>query len=82
MKPFNNGRPALAASLAAILATIPPAQAQAQAEAQTQDDEAMEEIVITGSLRSLPGEEVEIFGFGKSLLATPRSASTISFEQM
>ena len=80
MKPFNDGLPALAASLAAILATIPPAQAQAQAQAQ--DDEAMEEIVITGSLRSLPGEEVEIFGFGKSLLATPRSASTISFEQM
>lgn len=78
MKPFSDGRPALLASLAAILATMPPAQAQAQA----QDDEVMEEIVITGSLRSLPGEEVEIFGFGKSLLATPRSASTISFEQM
>ena len=42
----------------------------------------VEEIVITGSLRSLPGEDVNIFGFGKSLLETPRSASTISFEQM
>ena len=49
-----------------------------------QDEEAleMEEIIVTGSLRSLPGEDVEVFGFGKSLLETPRSASTISFEQM
>eukprot|EP00903_Cladosiphon_okamuranus_P004432 g4430.t1 len=42
----------------------------------------MEEIIVEGSLRSLPGEDVEIFGFGKSLLETPRSASTISYEQM
>jgi iron complex outermembrane receptor protein len=49
-----------------------------------QEDEAleMEEVLVTGSLRSLPGEDVQIFGFGKSLLETPRSASTISFEQM
>jgi iron complex outermembrane receptor protein len=42
----------------------------------------MEEIVVTGSLGSLPGEDVQIFGFGKSLLETPRSASTISDEQL
>lgn len=42
----------------------------------------IEEVVIEGSLRSLPGEDIEIFGFGKSLLKTPRSASTISYEQM
>jgi len=42
----------------------------------------LEEVIITGSLGSLPGEDVEIFGFGKSLLKTPRSASTISNEQL
>lgn len=47
-----------------------------------QDNPALEEIVVTGSLRSLPGEDVDVFGFGKSLLETPRSVSTISSEQM
>ncbi len=43
----------------------------------------MEEIVVKGSLGSLPGEDVEsIFGFNKSLLETPRSASTIGEEMM
>ncbi len=43
----------------------------------------MEEIVVKGSLGSLPGEDVKsIFGFNKSLLETPRSASTISDEMM
>ncbi len=76
MKPFNTRRLPLAASIAAIIASTPLVQAQ---EGETLE---MEEVVVTGSLRSLPGEDVEIFGFGKSLLETPRSASTISFEQM
>ena len=43
----------------------------------------MEEIVVKGDLGSLPGENVEsVFGFQKSLLETPRSASTISEEMM
>ncbi|MFT4768490.1 MAG: iron complex outermembrane receptor protein [Glaciecola sp.] len=76
MKQFPTRRLPLAASIAAILASMPLAQAQ--------DDPAlaMEEIVVTGSLGSLPGEDVQIFGFGKSLLETPRSASTISSEQL
>ena len=38
---------------------------------------------MTGSLGSLPGQDVEaVFGFGKSILETPRSASTISDEQL
>lgn len=76
MKPFTTRRLPLAASIAAIVAAVPLAQAQ--------DEEAlqMEEIVVTGSLGSLPGEDVQIFGFGKSLLETPRSASTISDEQL
>jgi iron complex outermembrane receptor protein len=45
--------------------------------------EDMEEVVVVGDLGSLPGENVKsIFGFNKSLLETPRSASTVSSEQM
>lgn len=47
-----------------------------------ENESDLEEVVVTGSLGSLPGEDVEIFGFGKSLLQTPRSASTISNEQL
>lgn len=68
--------PLLALSLAVSLSA-------ATTQAQEQEQELqLEEIVIQGSLRSLPGEDTEIFGFGKSLLETPRSASTISYEQM
>ena len=46
-------------------------------------DEDIEEIVVTGDLNSLPGKNVDsIFGFEKSILETPRSASTISEEMM
>ena len=45
--------------------------------------EEMEEIVVKGDLGSLPGERVEsVFGFNKSILETPRSASTVSEEMM
>ena len=45
--------------------------------------EEMEEIVVKGDLGSLPGERVEsVFGFEKSILETPRSASTVSEEMM
>lgn len=47
------------------------------------DDEAIDEIIVEGSLRSLPTQNVgSVFGFDKTLLETPRSASTISSEQM
>jgi len=53
------------------------------ATAQDADEPIMEEIVVTGDLRALPGESVEsVFGFDKSLLETPRSASTVSWEQI
>lgn len=43
----------------------------------------MEEVVVQGDLGSLPGESVKsVFGMNKSLLETPRSASTISEEMM
>jgi iron complex outermembrane receptor protein len=47
------------------------------------DDEELEEIIVEGSLRSLPTEGVgSVFGFDKSLLETPRSASTVSSDQI
>lgn len=69
----------LAASIAAIVGGT---AASNITMAQGDDALALEEVVVTGSLRSLPGEDIEIFGFGKSLLETPRSASTISSEQL
>ncbi|MCT2398965.1 TonB-dependent siderophore receptor [Novosphingobium mangrovi (ex Huang et al. 2023)] len=49
------------------------------------DDEepANGEIVVTGALDALPVADVgSVFGFEKTLVETPRSASTISAEQM
>jgi len=58
----------------------------AGAEAQEEKDSTeadVEKIEVKGSLGSLPGQDVEsVFGFGKSILETPRSASTISQAQM
>jgi iron complex outermembrane receptor protein len=53
-------------------------------DADAQDnEEIIEEVIVRGSLRSLPTEDVgSVFGFDKNLLEVPRSASSISFEQM
>jgi iron complex outermembrane receptor protein len=69
---------ALAVTTAVALST------HAIAQEETEVNEAdVEKIEVTGSLGSLPGQDVEsVFGFGKSILETPRSASTISQEQM
>jgi len=65
---------ALGALLSAVTAVAPVAVAE---------DEVMEEVVVTGDLNSLPGEDVKsIFGFNKSILETPRSVSTVSEELM
>ncbi|MDX3899761.1 MAG: TonB-dependent receptor plug domain-containing protein [Sphingobium sp.] len=54
----------------------------AQDAAQT-DEQEEEEIVVTGALDALPIKNVgSIFGFDKTIVETPRSASTISSEQM
>lgn len=52
--------------------------------ATVRDDSAeIEELVVTADLDSLPDDDVSsLFGFYKSLLATPRSASTVSDEMM
>ena len=65
---------ALGALLSAVTAVAPVAVAE---------EEMMEEVVVTGDLNSLPGEDVKsIFGFNKSILETPRSVSTVSEELM
>ena len=65
------------ALLAVVLAT-----SAAYAESDDPDDD-IEELVVTGDLDSLPGDEIRsVFGFGKSLLETPRSVSTVSDEMM
>ena len=72
------GLAAVLASVALITATAHRAYAE-----EAGDDQVIEELVVTGDLRSLPGENVEsVFGFEKSLLELPRSASTVSWEQM
>ena len=51
--------------------------------AQEPEEDSIEEVVVVGNLGSLPDEEVPtVFGFGKSLLHTPRSASTVSHEMI
>ena len=53
------------------------------AAASDPHDHEIEEIVVTADLGSMPGSEVRsIFGFDKSILETPRSASSISEEMM
>jgi len=71
----------LAFALSAVMSVSTTAIAQ---EGSTLPSEAeVEKIEVKGSLGSLPGQDVEsVFGFGKSILETPRSASTISQEQM
>ena len=50
---------------------------------ESDDNEVVDEIIVKGSLNSLPTQNVgSVFGFDKTLLETPRSASTISAEQM
>ena len=47
------------------------------------DSGQVEELVVTADLDSLPDEGItSLFGFNKSLLETPRSASTVSDEMM
>ncbi|BEV01957.1 TonB-dependent receptor plug domain-containing protein [Novosphingobium olei] len=70
----------LAAGLLACTAMSAPALAQ---DAPAPADDPKEEIVVTGSLNALPLKDVgTVFGFDKNLVETPRSASSISKEQM
>jgi iron complex outermembrane receptor protein len=74
---------AFAAVLCGCTAIVSPARAADAAPADAPATEDKTEIVVTGSLNALPNKDVgSIFGFGKTLVETPRSASTISSEQL
>jgi len=78
--PARSGRAALAASTALVLVALFPAAALAQDETAAAEEDT---IVVTGSLDALPLEDVgSIFGFDRTIIETPRSASTISEEQI
>ena len=69
-------------SIAALFVAMAPVT-WTQAETAQAEEGVIEEVVVTGDLNSLPGENVEsIFGFNKSILETPRSVSTVSEELM
>ncbi|WP_404712302.1 TonB-dependent siderophore receptor [Sphingomonas sp. MMS24-J13] len=75
----------IAAGLLACTAMTSPAWSQsAGASAAPSDAPAdAQEIVVTGSLGALPLKDVgSVFGFNKTLVETPRSASTVSSEQL
>ncbi|RJG56337.1 TonB-dependent receptor [Sphingobium terrigena] len=79
----RRGRPfgMMAAGLLACTALTTPVWAQdgAPVDAPAPGDE----IIVTGALNALPDKDVgSIFGFAKTLVETPRSASTISSEQI
>lgn len=73
-------RSAVAASALCLgMTTVAVAQDEA-----TEDEEFVQEtVVVTGSLRALPVDDVgSVFGFDKTIVEIPRSASTISSDQI
>lgn len=82
---WRGGKALLAGSTAIALSLGWSAAALAQ-DSSEDDATAAEDdntIVVSGNLGALPIEDVgSVFGFDKTLLETPRSASTISSEQM
>jgi iron complex outermembrane receptor protein len=72
-----------AAPLAVLLACTALTSPAFAEEAADADTEAHPEIVVTGSLNALPLKDVgSVFGFDKTLLETPRAASSVSSEQL
>jgi iron complex outermembrane receptor protein len=76
-------RKPLAALVAGLLScTIMAGPALAQ-DAPAPEEQQGDEIIVTGSLDAMPVKGVgSIFGFDKTIVETPRSASTISSEQI
>lgn len=73
-----------AAALLCCTAMTAPAFAQTTPEPDAPaKTDADQDIVVTGSLNAMPDKNVgSIFGFNKTLVETPRSASTISSAQI
>ena len=69
----HDGHVRTALGVVGLIALVAPAPAAAQ----------LEEVVVVGDLDSLPDEAVDtVFGFGRSLLHTPRSVSSVSEEMI
>jgi iron complex outermembrane receptor protein len=81
---FRKSMFAIAAGLLTCTALTTPAFAQdAGPQNSETDGDANKDIIVTGSLNALPVKDVgSIFGFNKTLVETPRSASTVSKEQI
>jgi iron complex outermembrane receptor protein len=76
-------RALMLASMLTCVALGAPAFAEDGPAPGKKDDQDKAEIVVQGSLGALPLKDVgSIFGFSKTLVETPRSASTVSKEQM
>ena len=76
-------RSTVAASALCLGMAAMTAVAQEDETAPEGDELVQETVVVTGSLRALPVEDVgSVFGFDKNLVEIPRSASTISAEQL
>ena len=73
----------LASLLACTALTAPAYAADAAADAAAEAPAPETEIVVTGSLNALPLKDVgSVFGFDKTLVETPRAASSVSSEQL
>lgn len=82
MRLTNRTAAATRVALVLLAGTALSAPALAQ-EAPADAPAKPEEIVVTGSLGALPLKDVgSIFGFDKTLAETPRSASSVSAEQL
>lgn len=82
---FRASLVAIAAGLLSCTAMTTPAWAQQAAPAEPPAPAAddTQDVVVVGSLNALPSKDVgSIFGFNKTLVDTPRSASTVSSEQI
>ncbi|MEM9939327.1 MAG: TonB-dependent receptor plug domain-containing protein [Pseudomonadota bacterium] len=84
-EPVRRGRSFSVRTAAAVAALCLSAPMVATAQEDPEEDEVLtqETVVVTGSLRALPVEDVgSVFGFDKTLVEIPRSASTISSDQI
>lgn len=71
------------AGMALAVALLSGTALASPAMAEEAPDKDQKDIVVTGSLGALPIKDVgSVFGFNKTLVETPRSASTVSKEQM
>ena len=71
-------------SAVATTALMMMAPTMASAQDLPEDEESVQDtVVVTGSLRALPVEDVgSVFGFDKNIVEIPRAVSTISSEQL